>query len=67
MAHTPALHIRLNAADRASLRRLAERLMLSTEADAVRWLIRNEDRQSTAPKPPVAVIPTVTNEAEGFD
>jgi hypothetical protein len=65
MAHTPALHIRLSEADRAALKRLAERLMLSTEADAIRWLIRNADRQQPAP----VVAPTVAanDEAEGFD
>lgn len=64
MAHTPALHIRLSAADRAALKRLAERLMLTTDADVIRWLIRNEDRQTTKPTAPPAVV---NNEAEGFD
>lgn len=67
MANTRPLNIRLIDEDREALRRLAKRLRLSTEADVVRWLIRNADQaQASAPPPTPRVVASV-EEAEGFD
>lgn len=67
MANTRALNIRLNDADRAALKRLAKRLQLDTEADVVRWLIRNANKAEASAPPPAPRVAAPAEEAEGFD
>lgn len=45
MAETPRFAVRLSEADRAALGRIAEHHGLSDQADAIRFLIRAEDRR----------------------
>jgi hypothetical protein len=45
MAKTPQMPIRLSTADRAALRRITLHHTLNNDTDAIRWLIRQEDRR----------------------
>ena len=51
LSHTKQLPIRLSDVDRAALRRIVAHHTLSNEAEAVRWLIRQEDRRIAPAKP----------------
>lgn len=53
MAHTKQFIVRLSEADRAALRRIVTHHTLSNEAEAIRWLIRQEDRRIAAAVNPV--------------
>jgi hypothetical protein len=63
MAHTKQLPIRLSDTDRAALRRIVTHHTLSNESEAVRWLIRQEDRRIAPVRP---ARQEEASEPEGF-